>query len=105
MIAAAKHTAFGSTMTLREWSQDPRCLVDLPALNRRISRNWPMETALTKPARGQLAIGPLSGNSDAKWAFHRIDLPTPTRITNSSQRELYRTPVWPAPSNGNRRVA
>ncbi len=113
MTAAIKHTAFGTTLTLREWSQDPRCVIDHATLQRRISRNWDIEKALSqphgqfgpKPEKSHCNIGPLSPGKEGRYHLPRVELDTPTRITNSSRRELYRSPAWPAPSNVNRRVA
>ena len=43
-------TAFGETMTLAQWSRDPRCVVTHPALALRVSRRgWGAERALTTP--------------------------------------------------------
>jgi hypothetical protein len=43
-------TAFGETMTVTQWSRDPRCVVDHGALVLRIfRRRWDVERALTTP--------------------------------------------------------
>jgi hypothetical protein len=44
-----KHTAFGETKHISEWSRDPRCVVRLNTLNMRLHRGWPFLEALTTP--------------------------------------------------------
>ena len=41
-------TIYGETMTMTEWSRDPRCVVSMATLRRRIDNfGWPPEEALT----------------------------------------------------------
>jgi len=43
-------TAFGETKTIKEWADDPRCVVSEEALRLRVSRRrWEAERALTTP--------------------------------------------------------
>lgn len=45
-------TAFGETKTMKQWSEDDRCVVSYVTLKHRISRSkWPHEAALTTPPR------------------------------------------------------
>jgi|GEM_PF-6509902 len=44
--------AFGEYKTLRDWSQDPRCLVSLMTLEKRVKSGWPAEDALTRASDG-----------------------------------------------------
>jgi hypothetical protein len=42
-------TAFGETLTLREWAADPRCSVCCEALRQRIKRGMPLAEAIVLP--------------------------------------------------------
>lgn len=45
-------TVFGETKTMKQWSEDPRCVVSYMALRQRVSKSmWPHEEALTVPSR------------------------------------------------------
>lgn len=43
--------ALGSSMTLAEWSEDDRCLVNKKTLHTRLSNGWDAEKAISTPAR------------------------------------------------------
>lgn len=42
-------TAFGETKSLRQWVDDPRCVIGSTALRKRLETGIPFETALTNP--------------------------------------------------------
>ena len=42
-------TAFGDTMCMSDWSEDPRCVVTYVTLESRLRAGWPIEVALTLP--------------------------------------------------------
>lgn len=45
-------SAFGEMKTLREWSMDPRCAMNVDGINRRVTRlGWDYEKAIAKPPR------------------------------------------------------
>lgn len=41
--------AFGDSMCVADWSEDPRCLIDRKNLEQRLQRGWDPEEALTAP--------------------------------------------------------
>lgn len=43
------YTAFGETKTIREWSEDPRCVVDYETLRGRLKRKEDVEKSITTP--------------------------------------------------------
>lgn len=43
------HAAFGETKTIREWSEDPRCVVDYETLRSRLKRKEDVEKSITTP--------------------------------------------------------
>lgn len=45
--------AFGETKTLKDWSEDPRCVVSYRTLFSRYKLDWDMEDAITKPLSEQ----------------------------------------------------
>lgn len=55
--------AFGEWKTPVEWLEDPRCIVTLRLLYKRIAAGWPFDVALSTPSqnRGPRTVGFLSG--------------------------------------------
>jgi hypothetical protein len=45
------YEAFGLPQTLEAWGRDPRCRVSVSTLRKRLAADWPLERALTTPAR------------------------------------------------------
>lgn len=43
-------TAWGETKYLSEWARDKRCTITRQALHKRLSKGWPPEVAISKPA-------------------------------------------------------
>ncbi len=46
-------STFGEAKTLREWADDPRCVVNVSTLAYRVGNGWNLERALTTPARSR----------------------------------------------------
>ncbi len=42
--------AFGETKRLSDWAEDPRCVVPLGTLYKRVERGWPADEAMIAPA-------------------------------------------------------
>ncbi|MFE2911386.1 hypothetical protein [Kitasatospora indigofera] len=64
--AAKTYTAFGETKTLSEWARDPRCVVPLRSLRRRLVLGWRPEKAITDPGQFLSAFG--ETKSAVQWA-------------------------------------
>jgi len=50
--SSRRYTAFNETKSLRDWANDPRCVVDYMTLENRWNKGWPAIDALTKPRGG-----------------------------------------------------
>lgn len=55
--SAPKHEAFGESKTLSDWIGDPRCVVSLPTLCKRLSAGTPLQTALTTLVEEMVSAG------------------------------------------------
>lgn len=52
------HAAYGRVKTLAEWARDPRCVVSVNTLRKRVNDGWRLEEAMRTPAapRGQVRL-------------------------------------------------
>lgn len=80
LYKVATYRAFGEEKTIRAWSEDEKCLVDLQTVRGRIKSGWSVEDALSTEARGQDTLTAFDETKTAKeWAKDpRVSVSTET---------------------------
>ena len=96
------HAAYGRVKTLAEWARDPRCVVSVNTLRKRVNDGWRLEEAMRTPAapRGQVRLAApeteaLKAAADLVRSLPHVHRNTaadaPERVATRSRDELMRS--------------